>query len=168
MHLRTLGLTLATLALVLVAACGGDDKGGSPLSGGSGSGNTWDVAKADDLTHAALIVARTCRAAAGLLPTMTSKTTTSRWLQAAATSRASRKTRAPLRSRGPSGSSRKTGTARDDFGTQIESTVTVFKDSKTASDFANRYKGIVNSDKFISCFESEIKSETGSNAKVVD
>ena len=60
----------------------------------------------------------------------------------------------------------KAGSSRNDFGTQVESTVTVFKDSKTASDLANRYKGIVNSDKFISCFESEIKADTGANSKV--
>src|SRR4051812_19429219 len=57
MYVRSIGLTLATLALALVAACGGGDSKGSPLSGGSGSSNTWDVSRADDLTHAALIVA---------------------------------------------------------------------------------------------------------------
>ena len=166
MHLRTFGLTLATLALVLVAACGGDDKGGSPLSGGSGSGNTWDVAKADDLTHAALIVAADLPGSGWSVTDddfedddkpMASGCSDFEGFKKDA--RAAQVTRAKRQLE-------KTGTARDDFGTQIESTVTVFKDSKTASDLANRYKGIVNSDKFVSCFESEIKSETGSNAKV--
>src|SRR3954464_2815069 len=57
MHLRSIALTLATLALALVAACGGGESKGSPLSGGSGSSHTWGDAKADDLTHAALLSA---------------------------------------------------------------------------------------------------------------
>ena len=61
----------------------------------------------------------------------------------------------------------KAGTARDDFGTQIESTINVFKDSKTASDFINRYKGVVSSDKFISCFEASIREDTSKDAKIV-
>src|SRR5262245_6938109 len=55
MHLRTLGLPVITLLIALAVACGGDDKGGG-ITGGGGS-TTWDVNKADDLAHAALIKA---------------------------------------------------------------------------------------------------------------
>src|SRR3954465_5107671 len=54
MRIGSIGLTLSALVLVMAVACGGGDSKGSPLGGNSGGGNTWDVAKADDLAHAAL------------------------------------------------------------------------------------------------------------------
>jgi hypothetical protein len=163
MHIRSIGLTLAAFALLLAAACGGDSKG-SPLSGGAG--NTWDVAKADELTHTALIVAGDLPGSGwsvtdddfddddkGMASGCSDFEGFKKDARAAQVSRAKRQLE-------------KAGSGRNDFGTQVESTVTVFKDAKTASDLANRYKGIVNSDKFVSCFESEIKSDTGSNSKV--
>ena len=152
MHIRSVGLAFSAFALLLAVACGGGDSKGSPLSGGSG--NTWDITKADDLTHTALIVA-------GDLPGSGWSVTDDDFddddkamasgcsdfegfkkdARAAQVSRAKRQLE-------------KAGSTRNDFGTQVESTVTVFKDAKTAGDLANRYKGIVNSDKFVSCFEA--------------
>jgi len=52
-------MIFATLAFVMTVSCGGGDSKGSPLSGktGGSGGATWDIAKADDLSHAALLVA---------------------------------------------------------------------------------------------------------------
>lgn len=165
MRIRSIGLTLSALVFILAVACGGDSKG-SPLSGGQG-GTTWDVARADDLAHAALLVAAD-------LPGSGWSTTDDDFDEddepmASACSdfegfkkdaRSANVVRAKRQME-------KEGLTRNDFGSQVESTVTIFKDAKTASDLANRYKGIVNSDKIIACFEAEIREDTSRTAKVV-
>jgi len=167
MSIRWLGVTLPALVLVLAVACGGGG-GSSPLGGNNAGGgsNTWDLSKADDLAHAALIVAGDLPGS-GWSVDDDDFTNDDKPMNAACgdfegfkkDARNAQTVRAKRQLE-------KAGATRNDFGTQVESTITVFKDAKTASDLANRYKGIVASDKFVSCFEAEIRDDSPKTAKI--
>jgi hypothetical protein len=162
MHIRPVSLMLATLAFALAVACGGSDNGGV-LSGGNSV--KWDVSKAEDLSHAALLVATDLggtgwRAndddfdddplkAAACADFESFK----KDAKAASVARAKRS----LERRGASAS---------DFGTEVEGTIQIVKDAKTASDLVSRYRGVIGSDKFIPCFEASVKEDTSLDAKV--
>src|SRR5687767_8728971 len=124
MRIRSIGLTLSALLLVLAAACGGSD-GSSPLGGSTSSSgsNTWDVSKADDLTHAALIVAGDLPGSGwstddddfdeddkAMAAACSDFESFKKDAKSAAVSRAKR-------------SLEKAGATRNDFGTEVESTV---------------------------------------------
>ena len=166
MHIRPITLMLATLALVLAVACGGSDKdGGGVLSGGN-SGANWDVSKAEDLSHAALLVATDLGSTGWraddddfdddplVAPACADFESFKKDGKAAAVARAKR-------------SLENAGASANDFGTEVESTIQIVKDAKTAADLLKRYQGVVNSDKFVPCFEASIKEDTSKDAKVV-
>jgi hypothetical protein len=151
--------------MALAIACGGGDKGGG-ITGGSGSGPAWDLNKADELAHAALILAGEL-SGSGWSATDDDFKQDDEPMQASCSDFESFKkearTSAVVRAKREL---EKAGATRDDFGTQVESTVSIYKDNKTASDLVNRYKSFLSNDKFITCFQDEIKSDVGGNATV--
>lgn len=157
MYKRAVGLALSTLAILLALACGGDGKG-SPLSGanagGSGGNQTWDIAKADELAHAALLVV-------GDLPGSGWEVEDDDFDDEPKTAAACADYARLVKEEGLARVARaerdfeKAGAGRNDFGTQIESSATVYRDAKTASDLLTRFRGMLDSGKFIACFEAD-------------
>jgi hypothetical protein len=156
-------LPVLTVLLALAVACGSDNGGG--ITGGGGSA-AWDVSKADDLAHAALLQASELPGSGWtatdddfdqhdepMVGACSDFDSFKKNVRSATVERAKR-------------SLAKAGASRDDFGTEVETTVTIFKDSKTANDTLSRWKNVSSSDKFITCFQEQLKSDVGSNATV--